>query len=71
MLNLPKGQKAIGVKWFYKTKLKKNGEVDKHKARLVAKGYKHEYGIDYTEVFTPVARMDTIRLVLALAAQKG
>ena len=40
LCDLPKGQKLIGVKWVYKTKLKKNGEVDKHKARLVAKGYK-------------------------------
>ena len=48
-----------------------NGEVDKYKARLVAKEYTQQHGIDYTKVFAPVARMDTIRLVVALAAQKG
>jgi len=55
----------------FKTKLKENGEVDRYKARLVAKGYKQQYGIDYTEVFSPVARHDTIRLVIALAAQNS
>ncbi|GLT87811.1 hypothetical protein SLE2022_058710 [Rubroshorea leprosula] len=71
LTNLPKGHKTIGVKWIYKTKLKENGAVDKFKAHLVAKGYKQEFGIDYQEVFAPVARMDTIRLVIALAAQNS
>ena len=69
LTDLPRGQKTIGVKWVYKTKLEDNGEVDKYKARLVAKGYKQEFGVDYKEVFAPVARLDTIRLVIALAAQ--
>lgn len=69
LTDLPKGQKAIGVKWIFKTKLNEKGEIDKHKARLVAKGYKQEYGVDYKEVFAPVARQDTIRLVISLAAQ--
>ncbi|GKV07212.1 hypothetical protein SLEP1_g19010 [Rubroshorea leprosula] len=58
-------------KWIYKTKLKENGKVGKFKARLVAKGYKQEFGIDYQEVFAPVVRMDTIRLVIALVAQNS
>ncbi|GJV88201.1 retrovirus-related pol polyprotein from transposon TNT 1-94 [Tanacetum coccineum] len=58
---LPDGAKAIGVKWIYKTKFNELGEVDKFKARLVVKGYAQEYGIDYTEVFAPVARMDTLK----------
>ena len=61
----------INLKWVFKTKLKENGEVDKYKARLVAKGYKQQYGVDYTEVFSPVARHDTIRLVVVLAAQNA
>lgn len=69
--DLPIGHKKIGVKWVYKTKLKENGEVDKYKARLVAKGYKQEFGVDYREVFAPVARLDTIRLMIAMAAQNS
>ena len=68
LFDLPRGQQIIGVKWVFKTKLKGNGEADKYKARLVAKGYKQQYGIDYIEVFSPVARHDTIRLVVTLAA---
>lgn len=71
LMELPEGGKKIGVKWVYKTKFNENGEVDKYKARLVVKGYSQQYGVDYTEVFAPVARMETIRLVVALAAQKG
>lgn len=71
LTDLPKGQKKIGVKWVYKTKLKENGKVDKYKARLVAKGYKQEFGVDYKEVFVPVARHDIIRLVIGLAAQNS
>lgn len=64
-------QKVIGVKWVYKTKLNADGSVNKYKARLVAKGYAQVYGVDFTETFAPVARLDTIRLLLALAVQKG
>ena len=67
---LPNNSRKIGVKWIYKTKLNEKGEVDKYKARLVAKGYAQQHGIDYTEVFTPVARWDTIRMVLAIATQR-
>ena len=71
LTELPKGQKTIGVKWVYKTKLKENGEVDKFKIGLVRKGDKQEFSIDYKEVFALVARLDTIRLVIALAAQNS
>ncbi|CAM8959850.1 unnamed protein product [Rhodiola kirilowii] len=71
LTDLPEGQKTIGVKWVYKTKLNEKGEVEKYKARLVAKGYKQEYDIDYREVFAPVVRLDTIRLVISIAAQNA
>ncbi|KAL4563757.1 hypothetical protein LXL04_027802 [Taraxacum kok-saghyz] len=71
LVDLPKGTKYIRVKWVYKTKLNEKGEIEKHKARLVAKGYGQEFGVDSVEVYAPVARMDTIRLMIALAAQKG
>lgn len=68
---LPARAKTIGVKWVFKTKLNEDGQVDKYKARLVVKGYAQKEGIDYDEVFAPVARWDTIRIMLAVAAQKG
>nr|KYP74877.1 Retrovirus-related Pol polyprotein from transposon TNT 1-94 [Cajanus cajan] len=71
LTDVPKGVKPIGVKWVFKTKHKENGEIDKFKARLVAKGYAQHYGVDYTEVFAPVAKVDTIRIILSMAAQNG
>ena len=68
LIALPKGHKPIGVKWVYKTKKNAKGEVEKHKARLVAKGYSQKAGIDYDEVFAPVARLETVRLIISLAA---
>ena len=59
----------IGLKWVYKTKYKEDGTIQKHKARLVAKGYSQQPGVDFNETFAPVARMETIRTMLALAAQ--
>jgi len=69
LTDLPKGVEPIGVKWVFKKKLNAQGEVDRFKARLVAKGYKQKAGIDYEEVFAPVARMETIRLLISQAAQ--
>lgn len=71
MTELPVNKKALGVKWVCRTKLKSNGEVEKYKARLVVKGYKQEYGVDYEEIFAPVTRIETIQLILSLAAQNG
>ncbi|WVZ58506.1 hypothetical protein U9M48_008777 [Paspalum notatum var. saurae] len=63
------GCKLIGLKWVYKVKKNERGDVVKHKARLVAKGFVQREGIDFEEVFAPVARMDSVRL-LALAATR-
>ncbi|KAL4020424.1 hypothetical protein IC575_019200 [Cucumis melo] len=68
---LPNGKKAVGVKWVFKIKRNEKGEVKRYKARLVAKRYSQRKGIDYDEVFAPVARLETIRLLIALAAQNN
>eukprot|EP00253_Pinus_taeda_P002136 PITA_02136 len=68
LVPLPKGRKLVRCKWVYRTKYGPNGKVDKHKARLVAKGFSQVEGIDYTETFSPVAKMNSVRLVLSLAA---
>ncbi|KAH9706546.1 hypothetical protein KPL70_012251 [Citrus sinensis] len=69
LTTLPTGHKAIGVKWVYKTKRNAKGGIERHKARLVANGYSQKAGIDYDEIFAPVARLETIRLIISLAAQ--
>lgn len=68
LTELPKGHKAIGLKWIYKLKRDANGKINKYKARLVAKGYVQEQGVDFDEIFAPVTRIETVRLLLALAA---
>ncbi|KAM0981906.1 hypothetical protein EV1_014829 [Malus domestica] len=71
LVDRPSDKPIVGVKWIFKTKLNLDGTVQKHKARLVAKGYTQKPGIDFNETFAPVARLDTIRTLIALAAQKG
>ncbi|RDX73621.1 hypothetical protein CR513_46745, partial [Mucuna pruriens] len=70
LVDPPPNCKIVGVKWIFKTKLKETGEIDKFKARWVAKGYTQEEGINYREIFSPVARLKTIRIIVALAATK-
>jgi len=69
LVELPKGKEVIRVKWVYKTKSNAEGKIERHKARLVVKGYKQQYGRDYEETFALVARMETVRTVLSIAAQ--
>jgi hypothetical protein len=71
LVELPPGHQAIGLKWVFKVKSDEHGNVIRHKARLVAKGYVQRAGIDFDEVFAPVARMESVRLMLALAAHEG
>ncbi|XP_074342194.1 uncharacterized protein LOC141679651 [Apium graveolens] len=69
MTKLPLGKKAIGLKWIYKLKRDAEGNIVKYKARLVAKGSIQEHGVDFDEIFAPVTRLETVHLLLALAAK--
>ena len=71
LVDRPQERKVIGVKWVFRTKLNVDGLVNKYKARLVVKGYAQIFGVDYSETFTPVARLDTIRLLLPISMQLG
>ncbi|GKC76815.1 putative ribonuclease H-like domain-containing protein [Tanacetum coccineum] len=70
LVDLPNGKRAIGTKWVFKNKKDDRGIVIRNKARLVAQGYTEEEGIDYDEVFTPVERIEVIRIFLAYASFK-
>ncbi|GJY65859.1 putative ribonuclease H-like domain-containing protein [Tanacetum coccineum] len=70
LVNLPNGKRAIGTKWVLRNKKDEKGIVIKNKARLVAQGYTQEEGIDYDEVFAPVARIEVIRIFLVYASFK-
>ncbi|GKD35968.1 putative ribonuclease H-like domain-containing protein [Tanacetum coccineum] len=71
LVDLPYGKKAIGTKWVYRNKKDKRGVVVRNKARLVAQRHRQEEGIDYDEVFAPVARIEAIRIFLAFASYIG
>ncbi|GKC26593.1 retrovirus-related pol polyprotein from transposon TNT 1-94, partial [Tanacetum coccineum] len=70
LVDLPHAKRAIGTKWVYRNKKDERGIVIRKKARLVAQGYPQEEGIDYDEVFAPVARIEVIRMFLAYASFK-
>jgi len=66
-----RGMNHIDCKWVFKIKRRADGQIDRYKARLVAKGFKQRYGIDYEDTFSPVVKIDTVRLVLSLAVTRG
>ncbi|GKD17325.1 putative ribonuclease H-like domain-containing protein [Tanacetum coccineum] len=71
LIDLPYGKKAIRIKWVYRNKKDKRGVMVQNKASLVAQGHRQEEGIDYDEVFAPVARIKAIRIFLAFASYMG
>ena len=69
LVDLPENKKLVGSKWVFKIKHDSNGQVDRFKARLVAQGFSQKHGIDYNDVFAPVARYTSIRSIIAIANQ--
>ena len=70
LVQKPSDRKVIGVKWVFRTKFNADGSVNKYKVRLVVKGHTQVFRVDFSETFAAVVRIDTIRLLLAVAAQK-
>ncbi|GKD36382.1 putative ribonuclease H-like domain-containing protein [Tanacetum coccineum] len=71
LVDLPKGHRAIGTKWVYRNKKDERGIVIRNKARLITQGNTQEEGINYNEVFAPVARIEAIKMFLAYASYMG
>jgi len=71
LVPISKQMNIIRTKWVFKNKLDEQGVIVRNKARLVTKGYNHEEGIDFGETYTPVARLEAVRLLLAYACMNG
>ena len=70
LVDVPEGARPISCKWIFKKKLRPNGTIEKYKARLVAKGFSQKEGIDFFNIYAPVCRITTIRVLIAWAAIK-
>ena len=71
LVDLPPGSKPLQSKWIFKRKMKPDGSIEKYKAKLVIKGYRQREGLDYFDTYSPVTRISSIRMILAIAALRG
>lgn len=67
LVPFPEGQTPVGYKWVFKKKMGPNGSIEKHKEKFVTKGYSQVEGIDYGEIFSPIAKLTSIQFLLSLA----
>ena len=70
-MDLPSGCKPLNSKWVFKRKKKVDGSIDKYKARLVIKGYKQIKGLDYFDTYSPVMRINSIRMMLVFSDMRN
>ena len=70
-MDLPAGCKPLSFKWSFKRKRKVDGSIDKYKARLVIKGYKQTEALDYFDTYSPITRINSIRMVMAITALRN
>ena len=68
LVELPKDCKRVGCKWVFKTKHESHGNLERYKAKLVAKGYTQKDDIDYKEMFLPISRKDSFKIIMTLVA---
>ena len=71
LVNLPPGCKPLSFKWVFKRKRKVDGSIDKYKARLAIKGYKQTEVLDYFDTYSPITRINSIRMVLAITSLRN
>ncbi|KAH9686503.1 hypothetical protein KPL70_014374 [Citrus sinensis] len=71
LVDLPPGCKPLGYKWIFKRKMKADRSIDKYKARLVIKGYRQRECLDYFDTYSPVTRINSIRMIIAVAALRN
>ena len=71
LVTRPEGTRVVGCRWEFTVKHKADGSVERYKVRLVARDFTQTYGVDYAETFSPVARLNSIWILLSLAINQS